>query len=164
MGKPKSSRVVLSVAPATRGMAYAIFEKETEPIDWGIKTARINKNRKCEGYVESLISFYQPDVLVLERLEDNHRRERADQLLTTIEKLAVFKGVEVVRVSRDDVKTVFGQFGGSTKQSIAKTITLWFPELKHRMPRYRKPWLPEAHSMVLFECFALGLTYYYQTN
>jgi len=164
MEKKKSTPVVLSVAPATRGIGYAVFENEKEPIDWGIKTARVNKNTRCERHVESLISFYQPDVLVIEDFDTVSKRARATELNAILATLALHLDVEVVKFKKSDVKAVFGQFGGTQKQSIAKTITKGFPELKHRMPRYRHAWLPEAHSMVMFEAFALGLTYYYQNN
>ncbi len=161
MGKPKTTPVVLAVAPVSRGIGYAIFEDPKTLLDWGVKQARVNKDTVCQRHVESLISFYQPDILVLENFEDDTNRQRVAALNDKLSVLATYTGVEIERLSRDNVKGVFSQFGSSTKIGVAKTITGWLPELRVKMPRYRKPWMNEDHSMAMFEAVALVLSYYY---
>ena len=161
MGKSETAPIVLAVAPVSRGMGYCLFENPRQPLDWGIKHARVNKNTMCQRHVESLISFYQPDILVLEQFEEDTNPKRVAQLNDNLAVLANCTGVEVERIPHDDVKYVFGQFGSSTKFGMAKTITGWLPEFKPKMPKYRKPWMGEEHSMALFDAVALALTYYY---
>ena len=161
MGKPEATPVVLSIAPVSRGIGYALFEDPKTLIDWGVKTARIRKDETCQRHVESLISFYQPDILVLEKFDDNTNRDRVAKLNDRLSILASYTGVDVERLHHDNVQTVFSEFGSKTKFGIAKTITLWLPELGAQMPRYRKPWKNEDHSMAMFEAVALALTYYY---
>ena len=164
MGKPKTTPVVLAVAPVSRGIGYCLFENPQQPLDWGVKHARINKETTCQRHVESLISFYQPDILILEQFEDDTNRKRVVKLNDSLAILATCTGVNVERVSHDRVKGVFSRFGSSTKFGIAKTITQWLPEFKTKMPKYRKIWMSEDHSMALFEAAALALTYYYTNS
>ncbi len=161
MGKPKTAPVVLAVAPVSRGIGFALFEGPTKIIDWGVKEARVNKDVVCQRHIESLISFYQPDLLVMEQFDEGTNRERVAKLNESLAILATLKGVDVTRLPKDEVHAVFGQFGSTKKFGIAKTIGQWLPELQHRMPRYRKPWMNEDHSMAIFEAAALALSYYY---
>lgn len=161
MGKPESTPVVLAIAPVSRGIGFAIFEGPKIPIDWGVKGARIQKEETCQRHVESLISFYQPDILVLERFDDDTNRARVAALNDKLSVLGSYTAVEVVRLHRDNIQAVFSEFGAKTKFGIAKTIAGWLPEMGLQMPRYRKPWMNEDHSMAMFEAAALALSYYY---
>ncbi len=161
MGKPKPAKVVLAVAPVSRGIGYTVFEDPKTPIDWGVKSARIRKDETCQRHIESLISFYQPDMLVLEEFDEDTNRTRVAELNDSLSILATLTGVEVSRLHRNNVQTVFSEFGSKTKFGIAKTIADWLPELGVHMPRYRRPWRSEDHSMAMFEAAALALSYYY---
>ena len=161
MGKPETTPVVLAVAPVSRGLGYALFEDPKSPIDWCVKTARFRKEEACQRHVESLITFYQPDVLVLQKFEETTNRSRVAALNDALSVLGAYTGVEVTRLDRNNVQTVFDEFGSKTKFGIAKTIAEWLPELGVQMPRYRRPWRNEDHSMAMFEAAALALSYYY---
>ena len=161
MGKLESTPFVLAIAPVSRGIGYVAFEDPKTLIDWGVRTARARKDEVTQRHVESLISFYQPDILVLERFEKHTNRERVTKLNEKLSVLGSYTGVEVTRLHHDEVKGVFSQFGLKTKFGIAKTIATWLPELGVKMPRHRKPWMNEDHSMAMFEAAALALTYYY---
>ncbi len=161
MGKPETAPVVLAIAPVSRGIGYILFENENTPIDWGVKTATVQKDKASQRHVESLISFYQPDILVLEAFDEDTNRERVSKLNDSLALLATLTGVEAKRLHHNDVQGVFSQFGSKTKHGIAKTISSWLPELGVQMPRYRLPWKNEDHSMAMFEAAALALSYYY---
>ena len=161
MGTPTSTPVVLAVAPVSRGLGYILFEDAKTPIDWGVKTARIRKDEASQRHVESLISFYQPDLLVLEKFDEDTNRSRVAELNDSLSILATLTGVETKRLHRNEIKGIFSQFGSKTKHGIAKTISDWLPELGVQMPRYRRPWKNEDHSMAMFEAAALALSYYY---
>lgn len=161
MGKPKSASAVLAIAPVSRGVGYTFFESPRSPVDWGVRTARIGKNELSRRHVDSLMTFYQPDTLVLERFGEDTNRDRVANLNDQLASIAAGRGVEVVQLHRDEIKGVFGQMGSKTKFGIAKTIADWLPELAPHMPRYRVPWRSEDHSMAIFEAAALALCYYY---
>ena len=40
---------VLAIQPTTRGFGFAVFEGPQEPIDWGVKEVRKNKNAAPEN-------------------------------------------------------------------------------------------------------------------
>ncbi len=161
MGKPETTPVVLAVAPVSRGIGYALFEDAKTPIDWGVKTARLRKEEACQRHVEALIKFYQPDILVLEKFDEVTNRGRVAALNDVLAVLATYTGVDVCRLHRNNVQAVFSEFGSKSKFGIAKTIAEWLPELGVQMPRYRRPWRNEDHSMAMFEAAALALSYYY---
>lgn len=66
--------LVLGLSPTTRGMAYVVMEGARNPLDWGLVTARVNKNAICIKQLNALCAFYTPRVLVTEKPDESSRR------------------------------------------------------------------------------------------
>lgn len=47
--------VVLGVAPIVQGIGFAVFSGPWVPVDWGIKRANADKNRRSRAAVAALI-------------------------------------------------------------------------------------------------------------
>lgn len=154
-------KLVLAVSPTARGFGFALFESPTEPIDWGVKEARSNKNSVCIDKLRELIEFYQPEILVVEDDDTLSKRERARSFVSEAVALATDMGVPAHRISRSMVRETFTQFGATTKYQIAKTIVGWLPDLSPRLPHYRKPWMSADYRMGIFDAVALVLVYFY---
>lgn len=162
MPKPEGHPIVLALVPIQRGVAYAAFEKPTAPVDWGAKQARSDIERHAKASVKELIELHEPEVLVLlEHRGTTASSSRASRLVEATTKIATDVGIAVVQYSRDDIRTVFAQFGGVTKYYIAKTISEWLPGHSSLEPRRRKPWMSDPYSMAIFDAIALGITYYF---
>jgi len=156
--------LVLAVSPTARGFGFALFESPTEPIDWGVKEARHNKNAVCIDRLRELIEFYQPDILVVEDDDTPRKGGHARSFISAAVALASDMCVPTHRISRSMVRETFAQFGVVTKYQIAKKIVEWLPDLSPRLPRYRKPWMSEDYRMGIFDAVAAVLAYFYMVT
>lgn len=161
--KTEIHKLALAIDPFTRGFGYALFEGPKTPLDWGVTDIRSEKNQISLERVKKLISFYQPEILILEDCSKsrNRRCRRIRDLIAQIEKFADSRKVPVQKYSFDRVQEVFSFLGIRTKHRIAETICEWLPELNSRIPPKRKPWMSEDRRMSIFDAVALILTYYY---
>lgn len=67
---------------------------------------------------------------------------------------------EAAAFSRTNIRDTFRAYG-TTKRDIALAIAERFPELAHRLPRVRKPWMSEDERMGIA---SLAMTYLVRTD
>jgi hypothetical protein len=154
---------VLAVDPTPRGFAFVVFEGPELLLDWGLSDVKPDrKNALCLTRIESLMSRYVPDVVVLEAYDGrgSHRRRRVRSLIRSIRRLASRRGFRSRTFSRGQIRRAFGALGKATKHPIAVEIAQRFPELAERLPRVRKPWMSEDERMSIFDAAAMALTYF----
>jgi Holliday junction resolvasome RuvABC endonuclease subunit len=153
---------ILAIDPTSKGFGFAILEGPTALIDWGVRHASEDKNRRSLEKVSELIDRYQPDVLVVERTTAKgcRRRLRARQLIEDLPGLALEHGLRTKRVSRRRAQLCFSKTGSATKRQIAVALTLRFPELEPHLPPVRKPWMGEDERMSIFDAVAFGYASY----
>jgi hypothetical protein len=151
----------MSIAPTTRGFGYAIFAEPGLLLDWGVKEARGDKNRRIRAQVEALVKNAMPSTVVLENWfhESCRRSERVRQLLFDLFMVAHKGGAAVMVYSRQHIREAFGELG-KTKDTIAEGIADRLPALKPWLPPKRRVWESEHYSMAIFEAAALGMTHY----
>src|SRR6187200_1231686 len=94
-------RLLLAIYPTTRGFGFVVFEGRNRTIDWGVKDARGDKNRKLLAKIEELVSWYRPEMLVLENAHGpaSRRAERIRQLHALIVELAQRRKIPVRQFS-----------------------------------------------------------------
>jgi hypothetical protein len=162
MSKNKKTRV-LALYPFTRGFGYALFEGQKFAIDWGMKEARKNKNARSMKSIKELITFYYPDVIILEDYAGtgSRRCKRVQRLIRDITRFAKLRNVRVYQYSRGYVREIFSSCGATTKYEIAEIITEQFPEFKPRLPSERKLWMSEDPRMSIFDAASLALTFFF---
>lgn len=155
---------IIAIDPWRRGFGYAFFEGEHALIDWGIKQVPLNnRNTVCLARLKAMLVRYRPDFLVLEPWDapDCRRCKRVRKFLAAAAKLAISRGIPTRYLSHRDVALSFSQSGVEpSKQMIARTLSLLYPELASRLPPQRKPWMGEDSRMSLFDACALGVAYY----
>lgn len=161
IAKNTSSKRVLGIDPTSRGVGFIILESPTTPIDWGVKVVRKDKHVASLSKITELIRHYRPDVIVLEDHKNSRRCPRIKHLLSEVCELAANKGLKGRCFTVSYVKKVFRAFSAQTKHEIAQAVAQQLPELAPQVPRYRKPWMSEAHGMAIFDAAALALTYFY---
>ena len=161
MTRTKDIRV-LAIDPSTRGFGFAMFEGPKKLVDWGGRTARVNKNAECLAKVKELITLYRPQVIVVEDCEAKGSRRcgRVKDLIRSITALAKAHKIRVRSISRLQVKQAFASEHGTTKDRIARIIVKSFHELADRVPRARKAWTSEGYGMSIFDAVALGMAYF----
>ena len=158
--KRSNAELVLAVFPSTRGFGYAIFEGPKSLVDWGVKGVHsVQKNSESLKRIRDLLTFYRPDVLVVEDYEgrSSRRAKRIQQLIDAITALAVKERVATASFSRAEVRTCFDL---TTKRRIAEAIVREFPELEPRLPPVRKIWMSEDSRMNIFDAAALAMTFF----
>lgn len=157
---------VLAIQPTTRGFGFAVFEGPQEPIDWGVKEVRKNKNAVCLYKIRELVELYEPQVLITEDYagEGSRRAKRIEQLIRDIAYLGDKKRIIVASYSRAEIRKTFKPFGAETKYEIAKLVAKWLPGFRFRLPPVRKIWKSEDYRMAIFDAASLGLTYYWDAS
>ncbi len=162
MSRGTGDKRVLAIDPASRGFGFAVLEGPKRLIDWGVKSARVNKDKRCLKLIEDLIERYEPDVIVVEDYESkgSRRCRRVQQLIEGILILAGKRKIRAQMYSRRTVKKSFSQSGPKNKHQMATAIAKQFPELAPRLPPARKPWTSEDYRMSIFDAVALALTFF----
>jgi Holliday junction resolvasome RuvABC endonuclease subunit len=162
MARDHSDKLVLAIAPTTRGFGYAVFESLRSPVDWGVKEVRTDKNRQALKRAGELFATFRPTSVVVEDWEaEGARRElRICALLQAITRKARQEGIAVQRYPRTMVADTFRAYGASSKDDIAAVVAEDIPELGQELPRRRRIWESEHYSMAIFEAAALAMTYY----
>ena len=158
----QEAKRVLAIDPTSKGFGFAVLEGPVVLIDWGVKHASGDQNRKCLEQAAKLIARYQPDVLVVERTTAKgcRRRLRARRLIESLLILVRDRHLRARRVSRRSVQRCFSQKGSATKREVAVAIAQRFPELEPHLPPERKPWMSEDERMSIFDAVAFGYASY----
>lgn len=156
-----ASMLILAIAPNSRGFGFVLFQAPKKLLDWGVKEARVDKNARCIVLIARLMERVQPSALIIEDwLYDRCRRSpRVKALLGELANLTSDNGITVYTYSRCQVRDTFGA-AGKSKDAIAVAIAESVPALLPWLPRKRRIWESEHHSMAIFEAAALAFTHY----
>ena len=152
--------LVLTLYPNARGFAFALFEGQFSPIDWGISEVakRGGRTAACLRRLSILIDRYRPNCLVLRDGLSSSKPTQA--LLQAAEELAERKSVRGCRLSRQDIRRTFARVGSPTRYAIAKVIAGEVPAFAPLLPPPRKIWNGEDRRMGLFDAASLAFAYF----
>jgi hypothetical protein len=150
---------ILAIYLNSRGFGFAVLEGPNRLVDWGVVYVRGGNRRRVLSKIAAIVNRYEPDRLVTEHPKKSpHRGIRVRRLLTALLDFATEKRIPGTGLSRAHVRQVFSQSNATTKQEIARAIADHFPELQHRLPPARKPWMSEDARMAIFDAVALALS------
>jgi hypothetical protein len=157
------TRVVMGVAPVSRGFGVCILGGRGELIYSCVKEIRVSDIRKNAAAFEvflKLLEKHGPTLLVLEDEADLRypKKQRIRDLLELMEGHAVQHGVAVARRGRDDLRRALGLKADATKQEVAKRVARRLPSLWRQLPRAKQCWDAERYSMSIFVAAALALS------
>ncbi|MBS3915824.1 MAG: hypothetical protein KG003_15115 [Bacteroidetes bacterium] len=160
------SKITLVLYPNTFGVGYVICENAQSIIDYGLKKVRPLTVQKYVDKIRWLYEFSKPDVVILRdyRNDDYKVSKRTQKVLNELQSLAGALNLNVYSYSRLQIKDVFSEFKASTKYEIAKQLTTWYPQLRSKMPSYRKSYMAESYHMGVFDAFALAIVHFYLTE
>jgi Holliday junction resolvasome RuvABC endonuclease subunit len=161
-GRNDREQLTLAIYLTTRGFGFVVFEGRQRTIDWGVKDARGDKNPKVLAKIEELMSWYRPDMLVLENIEepDCRRADRIRNLHWQLAELAKTRKIPVRQFTRSDIKAAFASRKASTKYEIAQAVSQELPDLAPWLPAPRKIWMSEDRWLGMFDAASLALTFY----
>jgi Holliday junction resolvasome RuvABC endonuclease subunit len=152
---------VMGFHPTARGFGWVVFEGPFRPIDWGLVSARKDKNATCLKRLDGLLGRFAPEVLVLEAYdrESSRRARRIARLGASVRRVADVRGVETVVYHRAQVREAFSETGARTRRQIAEAVARHLDAFRHRLPPPRKPWDSEDAREALFAAAAVVLTH-----
>ena len=154
-------RRMLAITPSKRGFGFVVLEGQTRLVDWGVAQVWSRRDREFLTRIEDIVDRFRPSILVVEDGAGSRRGLRATRRIDLAATYAIGRGIDARRVTRRAVREAFAA-SGTTKQAIAVAISRLFPELEARLPRPRKPWLPEDERMNIFDALALALVALHQ--
>lgn len=154
--------LVMGFHPTARGFGWVVFEGPFTPFDWGLVSARTDKNAVCLRRLEQLLERFRPEVLVLEAY-DRHTSKRARRIAGLCEaarRTADARGVEVAIYTLGEIRAAFAEAGAVTRHEISEVVARHLEVLRHRLPPRRKAWESEDHRSGLFAAAAVVLSYH----
>ena len=148
--------------PTSRGFGWVAFESPLTPYDWGVVSAKGDKNTVCLRALEKLLTRLEPESLVLEASgrRTSVRSTRIDRLCKAVVPMAADRGVEVAVYARSEIQSCFETFGARTRQEIAEAVARHIDAFRHELPKARRPWDAEDRRMALFSATALVFTHF----
>lgn len=156
-------KIYLALYPNTSGIGYVLLEGADEVLDYGIKRVRPVEKHLLLKQAEKLLEYAKPDIIILRATENDtfpvSKKQQA--VLSGIVQLAKRNNLQVYSYTRNQIQETFSIFHGRTKHEIAKQIAEWYPQLKDKVPMYRKAYMKEPYSMGLFDAFSLAVTHFY---
>jgi hypothetical protein len=155
--------LILAIYPHARGFAYALFEGPDRPIDWGLKGARDDKNKRCLAKAAELIAWFKPDLMILEDAAGagSRRAPRIRELIDALRDHARVIKLTVRRYCRKDIRMAFVPEGKATRYEIAMMIGARFPEFAAAIPPPRKIWMSENPKLAIFDAVSLIVAFFH---
>jgi hypothetical protein len=153
---------IIAIDPITKGFGFAVFEQPFHLVAWGVARVEGEKHAGAIAQFEKLLTDFRPDAVVLEdtAAPGSRRRHRVRRLIDDLLTLARKRDIAVHAFARSAVIDRFSSADTrATKYSIAKQLTIHFPDLAQKLPPPRKPWQSEDERMSIFDALALAVTY-----
>ena len=144
---------------------YAVFEKPTELVDWGVRWFGA-RSRSLAATVSNRIriplNIHKPFAVVVRDREYYTATEnkRFRTILRLIRAEAKQHSTKLRIITTRQVRRHFALRGGETKHDIAASLARQFNHLSWRAPRRRRLYQSEARAMVIFDAVAIGVTFF----
>lgn len=134
-------RYVLSVAACASRVGY-VFLIDGTPYDWGISLQANASTVAARQFTTEWIAYYQPELLVTERITSNTQKgERSRELINAIWKAAQNADIDWACVDRVQRYP--------NKYDEAEALVERFPEMKSWLPKRRTLWDEEPRRMII---------------
>jgi len=162
----RGEKTILALYPNPQGFGYALMENAITVKDCQVVTIRPISNTTLLKRIKEYLEFFKPNLVVLEdyRGKQSRKSKRVQKLIDQISKEAKFKGIDVVRYSRAQIRFTFKQFNARNKHEISEAIVESIDELKQYLRPKRLFYKSEPYTMGIFDAVALGVTHYYFTD
>ncbi|MEO0762737.1 MAG: hypothetical protein AAFZ09_13180 [Pseudomonadota bacterium] len=140
---------MLSIAVASGRAGYVLMQG-SQLLDWGITVRAVKTGTELVGFVQELISRFQPDVVVTEVTDERSRKgTRTKSLIRSIAEIASHNAVLDVSVERPRYYP--------SKYEEAEALVERYPDVRGYLPeRKRRIFDFEPRGMVIFEAIALA--------
>jgi RNase H-fold protein (predicted Holliday junction resolvase) len=149
--------IILAINPGTRYIGIAVLEG-TDLLDWSVKVisgeiSRV-KLQRMMNLINELISFYEPETIVLKRLHQSRSSKALKQFCSQVERLADSGGIKLSRYSIDEIKAFFAPGEKINKLRLAELICKKHPVLRRELEKEQDNLNP--YHIRMFEAVALA--------
>ncbi len=155
--------LTMAIFPNAMGFGYAVMKNAMSVEAEGIvrEKKRPISNAQVLAKIREKMAYYQPDTIVVEKIEGSQKSKRIARLIEDIIDHAEQQMLEVFRFSREDIRFVFSNFSTYTKFEIAQKIMENIPKMRCKKILKRTPYESEHVNMAIFDAIARGVTYFY---
>lgn len=137
----------MAIAVASNKIGY-VFMMDGEVKDWGLSSTAAKSPEAAVAKVKYWLDFYQPNLLVTEKLSPHTRKSgRTICNVNIIADLADKSDCHHIQVERVQIYP--------SKYDEIDALATRYPALKSWKPERRKPWQSEATNTIIFEALAL---------
>ena len=143
-------RNVLSIAAATGKVGY-VFLLDGEPYDWGVSPKASRSPKLAYQHVTEWIDYYQPQLLITERISPHSRKKDVSRALLN----AIWKAAQDAEIKWACVDRIQKY---QNKYVEAEALAARFPELKEWLPKKRALWESEPRRTIMFEALSMALS------
>ena len=149
---------VLAIYLTYRGFGFTVFDDQNTILDWGHASVDF---QDPEIFKKRLITFIEYNQV--ERVLSYSGYKRPTQIqknISSLENICKSKKVKCKIIPKQEVHSLFETLGAKTKYDRARLVASYIPDLTHKLPQPRKPWMSEDLRMSIFDSACLALTHY----
>lgn len=158
-----NKKIVFGIYPNAIGFGFVYMDGPRKIIDYGVVRISPISNGKILAKIKKSFEYLRPAVVIVQDPDGNASRtgSRVKKLISIIEEFAKKENLLLFKLSRDQIREVFIQFGGTTKYEIAQILLSEFKELESKAPGKRTLWMSENRNMAIFDATSLVVAWYY---
>jgi hypothetical protein len=154
---------IISIYPNTMGFGFVVLNEKGEILDFGVVSYRPVSSERCLNRIREIVSYYQPNICILEDCKNSHKSVRVKKLIDQINN-NVKDSTKIFKYSREQIRNTFEVFGARNKYEISQKVCEAYPQFISKLPEKRKAWEPENYYQGIFDALSLVLTHYYLNN
>jgi hypothetical protein len=128
---------VLAIYPYRKGFGFAVFSG-VDLVDWGLARVYSTHEEEVLIRVQVLIERHQACALATEDGTNSRRGDRSRRLVERMIGYGRLRGLQVMTVSRDVAREVFGLDGRATNHDLSVRLASYFIELQQILPTKRR--------------------------
>lgn len=151
-------RVVVRIMAVTgnrTGFAFALTEGPRLLVESGMRNVPVSASRMTDKLVAT-IQRRRPLFVAVQAVPIRRLRRRGRTLHRAIHQACERCGVMCLAIETTELAALTS-FRLPTRWRIAEATAELFPEISHKLPSKRKPWLPEDKRLSVFLALALAV-------
>ena len=150
---------IISIYPNTMGFGFVVLNDKGEILDFGVVSYRPVSSERCLNRIKEVVSYYQPNICILEDYKNSHKSMRIKNLIDKISD-HMKDSAKIFKYSRVQIRDTFEVFGARNKYEISQKVCEVYPQFISKLPEKRKAWEPENYYQGIFDAVSLVLVFF----
>ena len=158
-GEEETRERVLAIYLTYRGFGFTEFEDPNTVLDWGHASVDFHDPEIFKKRLIALIENNQVETVL--SYSTHKRPQQIQRNIASLQEICKSQAVKCKILPKEEVHSLFESFGAQTKYQRARLVASHIPDLTHKLPPPRKPWMSEDLRMSIFESACLAITYFH---